>query len=64
MALALIFSPVVVPGLVSVGRPLPGVFQNGVDHRFADQDAQIHYKKGIHRSARTESKDQEEETGN
>lgn len=54
VALALILSPVVVPGLVSVRRPLPSIFQNSVDHRFADQDAQIHDKKGIHRPAGTD----------
>lgn len=64
MALALVLSPVVVPGLVSVRRPLPSVFQNSVDHCFTDQDAQIHYQKGIHRPAGRQSKDQEEETGN
>lgn len=51
MALTLILSPVVVPGLVSVRRPLPSVFQNSVDHCFTDQDAQIHNQKGIHRPA-------------
>lgn len=56
MTLALILSPVVVPGLVPVRRPLPGVLENGVDHRFADQDAQVHYEKAVHRPARTEGK--------
>lgn len=64
MALALILSPVVVPGLVSVRRPLPSVFQNSVDHRFADKDAQIHDQECIHRPAETQCKDQVQETGN
>lgn len=54
MTLALILSPVVVPGFVPVRRPLPGVLENSVDHRFADQDAQVHYEKAIHRPARAE----------
>lgn len=53
MTLALILSPVVVPGLVAVRRPLPGVLENSVDHRFADQDAQVHYEEGVHRPVRT-----------
>lgn len=52
MALALVFRPVVVPGLVSVWRPLPGVFEDSVDHGFADQDAQVHDEEGVHRPAR------------
>lgn len=54
MTLALILGPVVVPGLVPVRRPLPGVLENSVDHRFADQDAQVHYEKAVHRPTRTE----------
>lgn len=54
MTLALILGPVVVPGLVAVRRPLPGVLEDSVDHRFADQDAQVHYEKGVHGPARTE----------
>lgn len=54
MTLALILSPVVVPGLVAVRRPLPGVLENSVDYRFADQDAQVHYEKGVHRPAGAE----------
>lgn len=48
MALALVLRPVVVPGLVPVRRPLPGVLEDGVDHGFADQDAQIHDEEGVH----------------
>lgn len=51
MALALILSPVVVPGFVSVRRPLPGIFQDSVDHSFTDQDAQVDNQEGIHRPA-------------
>lgn len=54
MALALVLGPVVVPGLVPVRRPLPGVLENRVDHRFADQDAQVHYEKAVHGPARPE----------
>lgn len=56
MTLALILCPVVVPGLVAVRRPLPGVLENSVDHRFADQDAQVHYEEGVHRPVRTEGR--------
>lgn len=48
VALALVLRPVVVPGLVPVRRPLPGVLEDGVDHGFADQDAQIHNEEGVH----------------
>lgn len=48
VALALVFRAVVVPGLVPVRRPLPGVLEDGVDHGFADQDAQIHDEEGVH----------------
>lgn len=54
MALTLVLSPVVVPGLISIGRPLPSVLQNSVDYRFTDQDAQVHYEEGIHRPAERE----------
>lgn len=63
MSLALVLRPVVVPGLVSVWRPLPGVFQNRVDDRLTDQDEQVHYEEGIHRPAEREGTDQEEGTG-
>lgn len=48
VALALVLRPVVVPGLVPVWRPLPGVLEDGVDHGLADQDAQIHDEEGVH----------------
>lgn len=54
MALTLVLSPVVVPGLIPIGRPLPSVLQNSVDQRFTDQDAQVHYEEGIHRPAEGE----------
>lgn len=56
MTLALVLRPVVVPGLVAVRRPLPGVLENSVDHGFADQDAQVHYEEGVHRPVRTEGR--------
>lgn len=48
MALTLVFRPVVVPGLVPVRRPLPGVLEDSVDHCLADQDAQVHDEEGVH----------------
>lgn len=56
MALALVLRPVVVPGLVPVRRPLPGVLEDGVDHGLADQDAQIHDEEGVHGPAAGDQK--------
>lgn len=54
MALALVLSPVVVPGFVPVRRPLPGVLQDSVDYSFTDQDAQVHDEEGVHRPAESD----------